>query len=70
MNSQSQKLPVSTPKQTKALQSVILNYKDGESLTLEVPNEQGFHRIEHYKKGDTELTIHEVFITEAFKEAS
>ena len=60
-----QHLATKTPVMTKAVKSVSLTYCDGTEATIEVQEDAGFHRVEHYghprKSGD--ILIHEIFIT-------
>jgi len=56
------KLPAKTPISTRQLKRCTLLYQDGTEETLEVEDDQGFHRIESYKAGEKKIIIHEVFI--------
>lgn len=66
------KIHKKTPKETKRIRQVTIQYEDDSSLTLVVEDEQGFHRESDYQSADgkTMLCIHEVFITYGYPRAS
>lgn len=48
---------------TQSLKSVLLTYDNGETLELEVVDQQGYHRTSEYVGDNGRCIIHEIFLT-------